>query len=560
MMQVMPSGFMQEEQPFEGLLNIYTQGIRARIRSTHADASATPLSDQSLLIQIPMSGAHSGKLDNAAHAIANVIYQFPVEGLKETLEYIGSRWGMDSAVPVYEAMQSARTLIYGQSHFPYRNVAYDAMAHGAEWRQSLGRTSTPITAAGAVWATALGLDPSAMTTHPHYIEVVNRYRDQIKAAVLSPKIEDFYDTLTTLMAEFSIPGTAEPATPPPPPPTPPGGDEPGHGNNPDPEGEAVPSEGEGESGAAPSVPPPPSPEREARVQEEKDNILKRANGAERTVIKRHERRFNNHARGRKIGRKAHGKLGNHEIELHTVPSEPTVMLHQASVLARDNNAGINIGSLKTTGDPTHKIWQMSYGNMKVWRGQPPRPGKVAVLIDMSGSMGCWCGVCSNSTSARRVKDSYEYRPTSGVIAMQAAAVISESNSDVTVAGYAGQNQIIRIEPGMQPICRSMVHIPSATPTCVGLEWMRYQVRGSADGATIVLITDGSPSACSGGRIPADHTKQMAQQLHDSGVRFACIIVNDPGSEALSLYPSPITAVVNTMDDLRNVQVILDSLK
>ena len=94
----------------------------------------------------------------------------------------------------------------------------------------------------------------------------------------------------------------------------------------------------------------------------------------------------------------------------------------------------------------------------------------------------------------------------------------------------------------------------------------YPARGDewdvpmADGATIVLITDGSPSACSGGRIPADHTKQMAQQLHDSGVRFACIIVNDPGSEALSLYPSPITAVVNTMDDLRNVQVILDSLK
>ena len=550
-MQVMPTGFtLPEEQPYQGLLNIYTSGTRSKVTSTHADASATPMTDGSLLVQVPMSGPHGGNLDNAAHAIANVVYQFPVEGLKETLEYIGARWGMDSAIPIYEAMQSARTLIYGQSHFPYRNVAYTAMVHGAQWREALGsHSAASITAAGAVWATALGLDPTTMTTHPHYLEVVDRYKDEIKAAVLSPKIEIFYDTLTTLMAEFGIPSTAQPPKPPPPP-SPPEGEEPGRGDNPSGEGESVSRDSAADS--EPAAPSEPPPDREAQVKASKDEILKRASGAERTVVKRHERRFGVNSRGRKIVMEARGKIGGHSMVLRAVPSEPTVMLHQASLLARDNNAGINTGTLKTSGDPTHKVWQMSYGNMKVWRGQPPRPGRVAVLVDMSGSMGCWCGMCLSSMSRNRL--------SSGVIAMQAAAVIAESNSDVVVAGYAGRDEIIQIEPGMQPICRSMVHIGSSTPTCVGLEWMRYQVGSSTDGATIVLITDGSPSACSGGRSPGDHTREMAQELYESGVRFACIIVNDPHSDALALYPSAITSVVNSMDDLRNVQVILDSLK
>jgi ADP-heptose:LPS heptosyltransferase len=80
-----------------------------------------------------------------------------------------------------------------------------------------------------------------------------------------------------------------------------------------------------------------------------------------------------------------------------------------------------------------------------------------------------------------------------------------------------------------------------------------------DGALTVLITDGSPTSCSGGRVPATHTKQLADEMYQSGLRFAVVLVGNPDPEAAALYPAAITATVTSLSDLRNVQVILDTL-
>ena len=90
--------------------------------------------------------------------------------------------------------------------------------------------------------------------------------------------------------------------------------------------------------------------------------------------------------------------------------------------------------------------------------------------------------------------------------------------------------------------------------------MRHSLGADADGALAVLITDGSPTACSGGRSPEMHTRELANELYQSGMRFAVVLVGDQVyDEAAALYPAAITARVTSMTDLRNVQVILDTL-
>ena len=94
---------------------------------------------------------------------------------------------------------------------------------------------------------------------------------------------------------------------------------------------------------------------------------------------------------------------------------------------------------------------------------------------------------------------------------------------------------------------------------MALDWLRHSLGADADGALAVLITDGSPSACSGGRSPDAHTKELADELYQSGMRFAVVLVGEVHDEAAALYPAAITARVTSMQDLRNVQVILDTL-
>ena len=116
-----------------------------------------------------------------------------------------------------------------------------------------------------------------------------------------------------------------------------------------------------------------------------------------------------------------------------------------------------------------------------------------------------------------------------------------------------------LDPGTEPACKVRAHLGNGTPTCVALDWLRHSLGADADGALAVLITDGSPSSCSGGRSPEMHTKELANELYQSGMRFAVVLVGEVDAGAAALYPAAITARVTSMTDLRNVQVILDTL-
>jgi len=582
-----PLGFEQEHtrSPHQDLLDMYSGGAPLEIGSTNGDAVVMPRIKGGLSVMVP----HGDDLDRTLHAVAQVVYQFPVDGLEQSLRHLSRHSDMGSVVGIYNALQSARTLMYGQLHFPHRSLASKALRDGMAWRQQqfIRYSDSPPTAAAAIWMTAVGSDPTLATSNPHYLDVVDRYADDIRRAIVTPDFGMFYSTLTTLLAELAIPPSPQPPSPPPPPP----GGEPGEGrdtpggSNPqqsedsepdddsdssdasdaDGDSDAPPNDGDADtepsnsqtSGQAEAQSDPGSESKQttdAKKQRERDVAAKRAD-IQKQLGKSERESIKNAlvgSSGRQTNNIYHGKLRDHEITVVQVASEITKMTNQSQLLARDNSGGNHTGSFTTSGAPTNKMWQLNIGNTKVWRGKPPHSGKVAVLVDMSASMGCWCDAHSNQGLSAY--------GDSGFIAMQIAAVIAASNDDIVVAGFAGDQDIIAFEPGYQPLCRYELDIKSSTPTCVGLEWMSYQVGADGDGATIVLITDGSPSACSGGHGPEDHTRQLAQELYQSGAKFACILVNRPSMDIIDMYPSPITAVVNTMDDLRNVQVILDSLK
>ena len=144
--------------------------------------------------------------------------------------------------------------------------------------------------------------------------------------------------------------------------------------------------------------------------------------------------------------------------------------------------------------------------------------------------------------------------------MQIAAIIAQCNDSALSAGFCANHTIVPLDPGTEPECKLTAGLGDSTPTCVALDWMRHSLGADADGALAVLITDGSPSACSGGRSPDVHTKEIAYELYQSGIRFAVVLVgNEVSDEAAELYPAAITARVTSMTDLRNVQVILDTL-
>jgi len=144
--------------------------------------------------------------------------------------------------------------------------------------------------------------------------------------------------------------------------------------------------------------------------------------------------------------------------------------------------------------------------------------------------------------------------------MQIAAIIAQCNDTALSAGFCHDHTIVPLDPGTEPECKQKAGLGHSTPTCVALDWMRHSLGADADGALAVLITDGSPSACSGGRSPDVHTKEIAYELYQSGMRFAVVLVGqDVYDEAAELYPAAITARVTSMTDLHNVQVILDTL-
>ena len=238
--------------------------------------------------------------------------------------------------------------------------------------------------------------------------------------------------------------------------------------------------------------------------------------------------------------------GDHLLNIYPSPAQEKLPPSPASLDIKQAR-GINSSTQHYVGEPTQKVWEIGIGNTKVFQRRSASRGRVGILIDISGSMGCGCNQCSNS-----------YGSSSARLAYASAQALYELDNDAIVAAYCGEDEIYRLAGGHTLTHAAYGNTGGATPTCAALEWLEKAMGGELEGASCVLITDGYPSACGARKKPEEHTSEIAHRMYQSGMRFGCVVVHSHAEIAQSL-PSPVTVMVNKLDDLDKIQTILDAM-
>ena len=102
---------------------------------------------------------------------------------------------------------------------------------------------------------------------------------------------------------------------------------------------------------------------------------------------------------------------------------------------------LNRGSLAR-----HHAWKLNQGNLRVFQRPPKTRGQVSILVDMSGSMGCWCTRCQEQ----------EHSYTAGAfLAWQVAGALSQLHPTAEIYGFTALRNkaratIMPLSAGHQP--------------------------------------------------------------------------------------------------------------
>ena len=236
--------------------------------------------------------------------------------------------------------------------------------------------------------------------------------------------------------------------------------------------------------------------------------------------------------------------GDHLLNIYPTPAQEKIQATSAKLDIQQSRGIVN-STRRYVGEPSQKTWELTFGNTKVFTRGGSTRGRVGILIDVSGSMGCGCNTCAASSPDGAAALSYA-----------AAKAIAELDSDAIVAAYCGFDEIYRLKSGHTLTHDAYKQTGGATPTCAALEWLEKAMGGELEGASCVLITDGHPSACGAQKRPQEHTSEIAHRMHNAGMKFGCVVVRANESVARHL-PQPVTARVNNQRELKNIQKIID---
>ena len=247
---------------------------------------------------------------------------------------------------------------------------------------------------------------------------------------------------------------------------------------------------------------------------------------------------------------------DHQTWMMPVNTE-SIMLSDNAQFALDNAEGRTSRRSRYTGRPTRKAWRLEYGDTRVFAKPPKNRGKVVCLVDLSGSMGCWCEECN-------MYGGYS-RNSSGWLAWQTVAVLSTRFPDMEVFGFVSsgrKNYIVPVPSKQQPLCRrklwegrTATETIQGNPDCAALLWLEEYLGLSSSSASAIIISDGMPHGPAPVRCnTVAHTREIAHRLKDAGVSYASVLVRTSDSD---LYPNEITAYVNEATDIRNLQEVLD---
>jgi len=238
--------------------------------------------------------------------------------------------------------------------------------------------------------------------------------------------------------------------------------------------------------------------------------------------------------------------GDHLLNIYPTPDMEKIQSSTAKLDIKQSR-GILGTTQNYVGEPSQKTWELTFGNTKVFRRKANTRGRVGILIDISGSMGCGCNACAASSPDRPA-----------TLAYAAANALAELDSDAIVAAYCGMDEIYRLKPGHTLSHAAYSSTGGATPTCAALEWLEKAMGGELEGASCILITDGFPSACGAKRRPQEHTSEIAHRMYNSGMKFGCVLVHTD-TRVVRGMPEPVTAIVNRQKDLGNIQSIINAI-
>ena len=249
-------------------------------------------------------------------------------------------------------------------------------------------------------------------------------------------------------------------------------------------------------------------------------------------------------------------------------AQAPITLEENVKLALNNFEGGFIPKLAKRGVPSARVWRLEeLGDTNIFKVPPKRIGKLIVMVDMSGSMGCGCDVHNR------------YRPDeplNGRLAWQAAGAIAQNQKHAEFYGFISNpdtNMIVPFTPGMAPQCLNdaawrqpdgslspLRHSAAGNPDCVALEFMAAQVESDMQNTSAVIISDGQPAGpgpqnkhnryVEGEGHLVDHTRQLASALHKNGVRFLSVLIR---TRASTIYPAEVSVKVEDLKDLRNME-------
>ena len=249
----------------------------------------------------------------------------------------------------------------------------------------------------------------------------------------------------------------------------------------------------------------------------------------------------------------------HNAEVLEIPGTP-IQIADRTQLAIQQYLGsrateaqlLNRGSLAR-----HHAWKLNQGNLRVFQRPPKTRGQVSILVDMSGSMGCWCTRCQEQ----------EHSYTAGAfLAWQVAGALSQLHPTAEIYGFTALRNkaratIMPLSAGHQPgVCGAegipdvIPHIMGGTPTCTAMLWFKEHLSSRPADTTAVIVTDGGPDPCGNGRV--SHVEAIGREMLDSGVKFGTVFI---GNGQYINMPTEVSVNISSVNDLVNIQPLLEVL-
>jgi len=247
---------------------------------------------------------------------------------------------------------------------------------------------------------------------------------------------------------------------------------------------------------------------------------------------------------------------NHSFRtVESVDSEPIELGTLVGMVLDETRGAWDKQKGRFKGIPGRDIWRLGmFGDTAVFEENKKTRGKVAIMVDMSGSMGCPCEVCDNN----RGRGWYRGRMGSNSIfrnaawlAWQCAGAIMKAFPESVVYSYSGGGcshaSILTNQTGNQPTHGAVgAKMGGSTPTCSGALYLKQVITSDIGASAAVLITDGYPNR-------ADCTAAINKGFMRDGLRFASVLLGHDLRNMDSIFPSESSVIIDGEDDLPNLQ-------